>query len=154
MRNRLRIFCLSALLGCSLAACGGSEDHPPQDSAKPILDAGATDEELLDLVKEDINVVAPEDFARTVRELRENRKEYSGQLYQVEGFYTKKDETPYITDTLEGEAGERLPLRYLTEEPEEGVRVKVTGVIGEEHSEDGTDASLTLEVVVLELLEE
>ena len=182
MRKKQRIFCLSALLGCILAACSGPGKQKPQDSQvkmdavqedtdggktdgaeengkeeleslKPILDADATDEELLELVKDDINVVSQDDYAEVIRDIKEHVEKYSGQIYQLEGFFTKKDGAPYITDAQEGEAGERLPLRYLTQEPDEGARLKITGVIGEGGSENEQDTGAALEVILMELLE-
>ena len=182
MHKKLRIFCLNALLGCTLAACSSPGKQNPQDSEvnmdafwedadgaktdkeeengeqdpdslKPILDADAADEELLALVKDDTNVVAQEDYAKVVRDIKEHVEKYSGQIYQMEGFYTKKDGISYITDIRDGEAGECLPLRYLAEEPEEGVLVKITGVISEEDSREAKETGAVLDVVVLEFPE-
>ena len=182
MHKKLRFFCLSALLGCILTACGGPGKQKSQDSQvktdavqedtdgvktggaeengekeleslKPILGADAADEELLDLVKDDINVVSQDDYAEVVRDIKEHVEKYSGQIYQMEGFYAKEDGMSYIIGAREGEAGERLPLRYLTQELDEGARVKITGVISEGDSENEQDTGAALEVVVLELLE-
>ena len=182
MHKKLRFFCLSALLGCILTACGGPGKQKSQDSQvktdavqedtdgvktggaeengekeleslKPILGADAADEELLDLVKADINVVSQDDYAEVVRDIKEHVEKYSGQIYQMEGFYTKKDGISYITDIRDGEAGECLPLRYLAEEPEEGVLVKITGVISEEDSREAKETGAVLDVVVLEFPE-
>ena len=121
---------------CASPGAQSSQDNQ-EDRKEPILDADATDEELMELIEDDINYVEAESYGKVVAEIREDTKKFSGQLYQFKGFFTKDNGTPYISDSPadNGEAGNRLPLRYLTEEPGEGTEVRITGVVNEDEVE-------------------
>ncbi len=173
MYKKMLAFFLSAILACSLVACSGpkkqessdntkkedtsqdtenqKDEDPESDSQKPVLDADATDEELLDLVKDDITVVTEKKFAKTVADMKEHVEDVSGQLYQMEGFYTEIDGIPYLTDSLESEEANSLPLRYVIETPKEGARIRVTGVA--ETDEEAEEQAVVFSIVVLETLE-
>lgn len=175
--KKLLALFLGGLLGCSVMACstpGGQspsdsvekdssqesssqkEDPDSQenenertDSQEPILDADATDEELLELVKEDTHVVKEEEFEQTVKDMKEHMEEFQGQLYQMEGYYIEKDEAAYLADSPKEEKEENLlPLQYVLNAPEEGSKVRITGVA--EESEEG---GMAFSVVVLEPLD-
>ena len=163
MKKKILTFFLGILLGCTLIACNGAKDENPAndsqtedssqeaDSKKPLLDADATDEELLEAIEEDINAVMPERYDAIVTQMKEDVQPFSGQLYQLEGFYTEEDDTSYITNSVEGdETGNRLPLLYAPETPEEGTHIRVTGVVNE--GEVNGETVTVLEVVVLEPL--
>ena len=175
-QKKLLALFLGGLLGCSVMACstpGGQspsdsveressqesssqkEDPDSQenenektDSQEPILDADATDEELLDLVKDDTQVVKEKEFAQTIKGMKEKLEEFSGQLYQMEGYYTEQDGVSYITDDAEGKEGNSLPLRYIQEPPKSGTKIRVTGV-----AEEGDDKNTVFSVVVIETLD-
>lgn len=149
------ILFLCIFAGLLFGACANSGEKISQDSQKeggkePILDADATDEELLELIEDDINYVEAESYGKVVAEIRKDTEKFSGQLYQFKGFFTKDNGTPYISDSPadNGGAGNRLPLRYLTEEPGEGAEVRITGVV----NEDEVDGEKTpvLDVVTVE----
>ena len=149
------LLCLCVFSGLLFSACSGPETQVSSDShkeeeKKPLLDENATDEELLELIDEDINYVKKEDFGKVLAEIKKDTEKYSGQLYQFSGFFTEIKGNPYISESSagSGKAGNRLPLRYLTDKPKEGAAVKITGVI----SLDEVDGKKTavLDVVTVE----
>ena len=88
---------------------GQSQDatDPPKDTEgeeagepEPLLDADATDEELLEALKDDIHVVADDDYAAMVKAFTEETDQYTGDIYQLEGLYTTENGFPYITRTV------------------------------------------------------
>ncbi len=121
---------------------------------EPLLSADATDQELLDALGENIHVITEDDYLSTVSELIEHTGEYSGNIYQLEGIFTKEGDDPYISRTFpkDGHSSSvRLPLKYLPKEPEENTPIRVTGIIIE--GQIGGKAVTVLEVHVLEILE-
>lgn len=164
--KKLLALFLGAALGCGMLGCSTPGERPPserveeedgqgldsqetdKEKQKPLLDADATDEELLDLVKDDTQVVKEKEFAQTIKGMKEKLEEFSGQLYQMEGYYTEQDGVSYITDNAEGKEGNSLPLRYIQEPPKSGTKIRVTGV-----AEEGDDKNTVFSVVVIETLD-
>lgn len=134
------------------------DDGEDEDVSEPILGQDATDEDVLDVLKDDINVVTDDNYIEMIRAFTEHTEEYSGQIYQLEGVYTAGDGIPYVTRTaVDGEnmSSCGISLRYVPEEPEkpeEGAWIRVTGVINEWEADGETTAAL--EVVVLQTLDE
>ena len=138
-------------------ASESSKDTEGEESGEPepLLDADATDEELLDVLKDDIHVVADDDYVAMVKAFTEETDEYAGDIYQLEGLYTTEDGFPYVTRTVvdgDSRTASSMPLKYVDEEPEEGAWIRVTGIVnrGEVNGEDRA----VLETVVLEIMEE
>ena len=165
--KKLLALFLGAALGCGMLGCSTPGERPPserveeedgqgvdsqetdKEKQKPLLDADATDEELLELVKDDTHVVKEEEFEQTVKDMKEHMEEFQGQLYQMEGYYIEKDEAAYLADSPKEEKEENLlPLQYVLNAPEEGSKVRITGVA--EESEEG---GMAFSVVVLEPLD-
>ena len=124
-----------------------------ESSQEALLGPDATDKELLDALGDDINIVADDAFEQTVSAFSENIDEFAGQLYQLEGTYTIDNENSYISKTSADNGDgtvSRLPLIYVTKEPEDGEKIRVTGVVNEGEIDGKTVA--VLEVVVIELL--
>lgn len=135
---------------------GSSDTSKPADAGdapKPILDADATDEELLEVLGDEVHVVADGDYDKMVKEFQEHTEEYAGQIYQLEGVYTAESGSPCIAKSLAGgqEASGVMPLKYLTQELEEGARIRVTGIVNEGEVEGKTVP--LLEAIVVEPLE-
>lgn len=130
---------LCVSMGALAVACapqGDTQKDPsdaqPTETPAALLPSDATDEELLDAVKDDIHTVAKSDFDKTVTDINENTVEYAGQIYQFEGVYSSSGDVSYIIgDTAKSadQATERLPLEYLKDAPEEGAKVRMTGII-------------------------
>lgn len=166
MSKKILALFLCMVLGFSLISCSSPDKQEPSentkkeeeqkedDTPKPILDADATDEELLELVDEDIHVVTDDDYIETINDIKKNTDKYSGQLYQIEGTWVEKDGTSYISRTVvDGEDKKELslPLVYMNKDLEEGAWIKVTGVINTGEVDKKTVA--VLEAVVVEPLE-
>lgn len=132
----------------------GSKEEE-DDKPEPILDADATDEELLEVLRDEIHVVTDDNYIEMLTKFREDTNEYAGQIYQIEGNYTMEGETPYISRILvdgEEKSVSGLPLKYLEEEPAEGDWIRVTGIINADEV-DGKQG-VVLEAIVVEILEE
>ena len=172
MLRKLVICALCACLGFSLHACSNSSQKPADDTQKPqeaqdsrgeaddtqpkpLLDSDATDEELLEVLGDEINVVTDEDYVEMVTEFQEHTEKYEGKIYQLEGFYTTENGTPCIARTVvdgSQKASSSMPLKYLPQEPEEDAWILVTGIVNE--SELNGKAMPLLEVIVAETLDE
>ncbi|MCI8495511.1 MAG: hypothetical protein HFI74_07505 [Lachnospiraceae bacterium] len=174
--KKLLALFLGAILGCCAIACSAPGEQPPSDNIgkedgqkpqgqkedgdsqgsdsektenqKPVLDENATDEDLLDLVKDDTKVVAEKEYAKTISDMKEHVEDFSGQLYQMEGYYLEEDGTSYITDDPKSTEGNSLPLRYVQEAPKSGAKIRITGI-----AEQGEDDTPVFSVVVLESLD-
>lgn len=166
MFKKFLTFTLCAVIGISASACNGSTNNPKtqdlpstetgmqqeESSQKPLLDADASDEELLEAIKEDIHVVSDSDYDSTVTELMAHTNQYSGKIYQLEGVYVKNKQNAYLAK----EAGQNsvegcLMLKYLPESIAENTPVRITGIVNEDTAGGKTVAAL--EVVVAENLE-
>ena len=98
-----------------MAACSGSDLKKPAEGSaglqpdavsdegeeggsqpEPLLDADATDEELLEALGDEVHVVTDEDYIKMVKEFQEHTEAYAGQIYQVEGVFTMENDTPCI----------------------------------------------------------
>ncbi len=143
---------------------GQSRDatDPPKDTEgeeaggpEPLLDADATDEELLEVLKDDIHVVADNDYAAMVKAFTEETDQYTGDIYQLEGLYTTENGFPYITRTAadgDSKTASGMPLKYVDGEPEEGAWIRITGIVN--YGEVNGENRAVLETVVLEVMEE
>lgn len=126
-----------------------------EDASEPMLGEDATDEELLEVINDKITVVTDDNFMEMVAAFTEKTEDYSGQIYQLEGLCTMKDGMPYVARTIvDGE--EKIicgmPLKYVTEEHQEGSWIRVTGIVNKGEMDGKTMA--VLEVVVLQVMEE
>lgn len=137
---------------------GSEEDGVPEDSEdraeemEPLLGSDATDEELLELLKDDTTVVSDADYIAMLHSFQEETNDHVGQLYQIAGVYVTEGGTPYLSRTVvDGEKREpcRIPLKYVIEEPEEGAWIQVTGILN--RGEVGEKIVPLLEVTVLQL---
>lgn len=163
MYKKIITFTLCAFIGISVSACndstkpqGSSAVEPAtqqeQTSQEPLLDADASDEELLEAIKEDIHVVSDSDYESTVAELLAHTDEYSGKLYQLEGFYLTEGQNAYLAREADtGSADGCLLLKYLPDSIAEGSHVRITGIVNGDTTDGKTAAAL--EVVVAEALE-
>lgn len=159
MLKRFISYFVCACISVSLAACNGQNlkklAEGPPEASKPLLDADATDEELLEVLGDEVHVVADEDYIKMVKEFQEHTEEYAGKIYQLEGIYTTEDGNPCIAKADADGAQETsgaMPLKYLTEELEEGARIRVTGIVNEGEIEGKTVP--LLEAIVVETPEE
>ncbi len=126
-------------------------DNAQSDSKtqeEPVLEAGASDEELLEVLKDDIHVVTEEEFHDTATGILERTAEYTGQIYQLEGVL-KMDGTALCLAHDAEEDSPLLPLKYLKPDFKEGDKVRITGIASQDTESD--DAAV-LEVVVAEAL--
>ncbi len=181
MYKKFLAFFFCVVLSISLVACSGKDslkkpdsssdtqdlpdsnsdgqDSPngkeeADDSQEPLLGEDATDEDLLEVLKDDINVVTDDNYVEAITALKEHTEEYSGKIYQLEGTYRADGDMPCVFRTLTGEEGETelgVPLKYVVSDPKDGDWIQVTGVVEEGESED---EPVILEVVVLEVLDE
>ena len=182
MHRKIQAFLVCAALSVVLASCNGQGPSGSKDDAlsqetkdsnaagqdhsagrkkdsegsvadmEPLLDPGATDEELLEVLKEETTVVADADYAAMLRSFQEDTNDHVGQIYQLEGAYVVEDGVPYLSRTaVDGEEREpcRIPLKYIMEEPEEGAWIRVTGILN--LGEVGAKVVPLLEVAVLQL---
>lgn len=143
--------------GQSQDASGFSEDTEGEEPGEPepLLDADATDEELLEVLKDDIHVVADDEYAAMVKAFTEETDQYTGDIYQLEGLYTTENGFPYITRTAadgDSKTASGMPLKYVDGEPEEGAWIRITGIVN--YGEVNGENRAVLETVVLEVMEE
>ncbi len=120
-----------------------------------LLGPDATDEDLLEVLKDDVTVITDDNYMEMVSAFTENTEEYTGQIYQVEGTFATEDGNPYITRTaVDGgnQTPSRMPLKYVGESPEEGAWVRVTGIVS--YGEVDGESVPVLEVVVLQELKQ
>ena len=151
---------LCVLLSFSLVSCSSrNPQETPEgtteetESPEPLLGSDATDEDLLELLGDDVYVVTEDKYMETLKDIKENTGKYAGQIYQMEGFFTKDGENPYLGASADGgKAEDSLPLAYMTQEPAEGSRVQITGIVNQGEVNEETVA--VLEVLVVENLEE
>ncbi len=127
-------------------ADNAQSDSKPQE--EPILEAGASDEELLEVLKDDIHVVTEEEFHDTATGILERTAEYTGQIYQLEGVLKMDGTTLCLAHDAE-EDSPLLPLKYLKPDFKEGDKVRITGIAGQDKDSDN---AAVLEVVVAEAL--
>ncbi len=166
MSKKFITFTLCALICISGSACsGGSDRQEPQkpsateadlqqeeSSQEALLPADASDEELLEAIKEDIHVVSDSDYEATVAELMAHTNQYSGKLYQLEGFYVKNSQNTYLAkEAGQNDVDSCLLLKYLPEDIADNAPVRITGIVNEDTADGKTVAAL--EVVVAENLE-
>ncbi len=126
-------------------------DNAQSDSKtqeEPVLEAGASDEELLEVLKDDIHVVTEEEFHDTATGILERTAEYTGQIYQLEGVLKMNGTALCLAHDAE-EDSPLLPLKYLKPDFKEGDKVRITGIASQDTESD--DAAV-LEVVVAEAL--
>ena len=175
MNKKLLNFIPCVFLACSLAACSSTdtqgtmdnradiqvstqtpeENHDANSSQEAMLAPDATDQELLELLADELHVVADDDYIQMVSAFTEHTDEYAGQIYQLEGSYTVNDGTPYISRTIvdgDDKTPMGLPLKYMKGEPEEGSWIRITGVVNK--GEINGEMVAVLEVAVSETLEE
>ena len=143
--------------GQSQDASGFSEDTEGEEPGEPepLLDADATDEELLEVLKDDIHVVADDEYAAMVKAFTEETDQYTGDIYQLEGLYTTENGFPYITRPAadgDSKTASGMPLKYVDGEPEEGAWIRITGIVN--YGEVNGENRAVLETVVLEVMEE
>ncbi len=138
------------------AALEGEDDSKESEGRigdmEPLLGPDATDEELLEVLKDEITVVGDEDYIAMLHSFREETNDHVGKIYQIEGAYVVEDGTPYLGRTVvDGDKREpcRIPLKYVMEEPEEGAWIRVTGILN--RGEVGAKIVPLLEVTVLQL---
>lgn len=131
----------------------GSKDSEGRvEDMEPLLGADATDEDLLEVLKEETTVVSDADYAVILHSFQEDTNNHVGKIYQIEGTYVVEDGVPYLSRTVvDGEKREpcRIPLKYIMEEPEEGAWIRVTGILN--RGEVGVKVVPLLEVTVLQL---
>ncbi len=138
--------------GASKEESGAKESGGGTEDMEPLLGPDATDEELLELLKDETTVVSDADYIATLRSFQEETNDHVGQLYQIEGSYVVEGGTPYLGRTVvDGERRKpcRIPLKYVMEEPEEGAWIRVTGILN--RGEVGGKIVPLLEVTVLQL---
>ena len=105
--------------------------------------------------KDDIHVVADDDYAAMVKAFTEETNQYTGDIYQLEGLYTTENGFPYITRTVvdgDSKTASGMPLKYVDGEPEEGAWIRITGIVN--YGEVNGENRAVLETVVLEVMEE
>ncbi|WP_322199590.1 hypothetical protein [Acutalibacter intestini] len=127
------------------------------ENAAEVIPLTSEEKDILSQMGEDIHVVSDEDFPQIVPEIIAHCADYTGQVYQMEGFYTVEnvngEESPYFYRTLVNN-GEKticeLPMKYLEKELPLGAWVRVTAIIN--FSDLGGEEFATLEVVAVESL--
>lgn len=154
------IIAACAVLCLSAAACGkGGEDKENSTGSTNIdtttVPLNEDEKELLDAVNDDIHVVTDDNYINTLVELTSHTDEFSGQIYQIEGVYTKDGDIPYISRNLVNN-GEKtplgLPLVYMTKDLPTSTWVRVTGIVNE--GEVGGENQTVFEVLSIESLPE
>lgn len=136
-----------------MAACGGSETTDATSAAVEYEAVPLTEEEqeLIELMGEDVNVVADADYINTISEIMYHGTEFNGLVFQVEGVLNVEGESVSLYRNLvNGKEIQTLglPLRYLTKELQDGIWVKVTGIVAEAEV-DGQMMSV-LDIVAIE----
>lgn len=169
LRKMISCF-VCACLFFSTAACSGSnlkksaegsaglqpdtvsaEGKEGSSQPEPLLDADATDGELLEALGDEVHVVTDEDYIKMVKEFQEHTEAYAGQIYQLEGAFATQNGAPCIARTVvdgNEKTTSSMPLKYLTQELEEGTWIRVTGIVNEGEIE-GKSMPL-LEAIVVE----
>ncbi|MCD8321676.1 MAG: hypothetical protein LUC89_02165 [Oscillospiraceae bacterium] len=146
MKKYQKLLCaaLSLLMVLALSACS---DKAASDSAAITLDE--EDEALLEAFGDDLNVVAPEDFASFAASLDAS---YEGQVYQVTGYYvaatSEDEEVDLLCDSTGEDTSSIIQLRYLTNELTSGSQYTITGIVALEQHGDHTH--VVLDVVTVE----
>lgn len=176
--RRVTGFLLCALISASLAACSQGAQNLSEDSSKtqdasetnstpqedngsgsnadsgeagnkePVLEAGASDEELLEVLKDDIHVVSDAEFHDIATGILERTAEYTGKIYQLEGVLKMDGATLCLAHDTEDDAP-LLPLKYLKSNFKEGDTVRITGIANQDTESDST---AVLEVIVAQAL--
>jgi len=127
-------------------------------AASKSADAVALTEEeqgILEAIGSDIHVVAEEDYITAIAEMMYHTAEYAGQVYQLEGVLSVKEDSALLYRTLVSEDETMvlgLPLRYLEKDIADGAWVRVTAIVAQDDS--GEEPVAVLDVVAIESLAE
>lgn len=175
--KRFALYLLCAAAAVLSAACGSSGTKNTTPLVNESADSGSTvkidatlpdpdtevtpvslsegEQEVLGLVEVDIHKITDENYVETVMKINTGSDEFFGSLYQLEGVYVRKNNTPYVARIiiLNGEkvfCG--IPLKYMEKNITEGAWIRVTGVI-QAGEVNGKEASF-LEVVAAESMSE
>ncbi len=127
---------------------GSNADSGEAGNKEPVLEAGASDEELLEVLKDDIHVVSDAEFHDIATGILERTAEYTGKIYQLEGVLKMDGATLCLAHDTEDDAP-LLPLKYLKSNFKEGDTVRITGIANQDTESDST---AVLEVIVAQAL--
>ncbi len=147
------LICLALCM--PIAACAEQQTEEP---TKVVSEAVALTEEeqgILKAIGSDIHVVSDEDYIKTVAEMMYHTADYAGQVYQLEGILSVKEDNIQLCRTLVSEDETMtlgLPLRYLEKDIADGSWVRVTAIVAQDDS--GEEPVTVLDVVAIESLAE
>ncbi len=147
------LICLALCM--PFAACAEKQTEEP---TKAVAEAVALTEEeqgILEAIGSDIHVVSDEDYIKTVTEMMYHTADYSGQVYQLEGYLSVEEDSIQLYRTLVSEDETMtlgLPLRYLEKDIVDGSWVRLTAIVAQDES--GDQPIVVLDVVAIESLAE
>lgn len=145
------IICLALCM--PITACAEKETK----ASVPAEAVALTEEEqgILEAIGSDIHVVAGEDYITAIAEMMYHTAEYAGQVYQLEGVLSVKEDSVQLYRTLVSKDETMvlgLPLRYLEKDIADGSWVRVTAIVAQDDS--GEEPVAVLDVVAIESLAE
>lgn len=113
--------------------------------------------ELLEAVKDDIQVVYETEYVSVVTTLQSHAHDYEGQIFQLEGVYSETfghGETPCVyRSVMSGERELIYPMLItgFSKKIEEGSWIRVTGILDSKPDDHGHENTV-LDVLAIEIL--
>lgn len=149
------VLCLALCMPIAACAEKWTKASEPTNAAAETV--ALTDEEkgILEAIGSDIHVVSDEDYIKTVAEMMYHTADYAGQVYQLEGILSVKEDSIQLYRTLVSEDETMtlgLPMRYLEKDIADGSWVRVTAIAAQDDS--GEEPIAVLDVVAIESLAE
>ncbi len=147
------VICLALCM--PIAACAEKQTEETTKAASEAVALTEEEQGILEAIGSDIHVVSDEDYIKTVAEMMYHTAEYAGQVYQLEGILSVKEDSIQLCRTLVSEDETMtlgLPMRYLEKEIADGSWVRVTAIVAQDDS--GEEPVAVLDVVAIESLTE
>ncbi len=149
------VICLALCM--PVTACAGKWTNASEPTSASAETVALTDEEkgILEAIGSDIHVVSDEDYIKTIAEMMYHTADYAGQVYQLEGVLSVKEDSVQIYRTLASEDETMtlgLPLRYLEKDIADGSWVRVTAIVAQD--ETAGQPTAILDIVAIESLAE
>lgn len=115
-----------------------SSDSSGETASGEAFTLSEEDKSVLEELGDDLHTVAESDFATTVEAFHASPLTYSGQMYQLTGYYVTKDVDGEQVPTLAAgteDGAVSIELRLLTVEIPENAHVRITAVVGKADDE-------------------
>ncbi len=147
------LICLALCM--PIAACAEKQTGEPAKAASEAVALTEEEEGILEAIGSDIHVVPDEDYIKTIAEMMYHTADYVGQVYQLEGVLSVKEDSVQLYRTLVSEDETMtlgLPLRYLQKDIADGSWVRATAIVAQD--ETAGQPAVILDIVAIESLAE